>query len=143
MQQLGFIYWFCLFFLYAILQFTATLWTEWSELQRSYIQFGQLLNEKKQLRSFAMQEIEHQFHHKPHHLSLKFDYTWHNLGEYNCIMICQPDCMGTHHWLLKTKSLHFNMQVRVGWPDVDLHCQSSYPIKLDHIIIDEQLNKDE
>ncbi len=141
MHQLGFIYWFCLFFLYAILQFSATLWLEWSELQRSYSQFHQLRQERQQLRVFALQEIAHQFQNKAHQSSLKFDYTWHNLGEYNCVMICQPDCMGTHHWLLEIQSLHFNMHVRVGWPKKHLHCQTSHPMKLNHIIIDDQLNR--
>ncbi len=138
MQQLGFIYWLCLVFLYSILQFSALLWLEWGELQHSFIQFQQLQIEKTHLRAFAFQEIEHQFLHKPMHTKLKFDYTWHNLGEYPCVMICQPDCMGTHHWLLKLQSPHLKLQVKVVWPVKSLDCPESYPIKLDQVIVEEQ-----
>lgn len=60
----------------------------------------------------------------------RFDFHWQDLGQYACIVICQPDCKGTHHGLV---SLHLNdwtLLIRVARPVNGLQCTQKNFIRL-------------
>jgi hypothetical protein len=64
------------------------------------------------------------------HSAQTFDYSWHFLGEYACIVICKPKCLSTGHWLLKIKSQHHGMYFRVAIPIEKMRCAEKYKFKL-------------
>lgn len=60
----------------------------------------------------------------------KFDYAWDYLGAYSCVLLCQPQCVSTDHWLLKLRLAQQRIHWRIAFPQSSMNCQQAYTIKL-------------
>ena len=82
-------------------------------------------HQKKELYQFAIKLLD-----DPIKSSQTIDYSWHYLGQYSCVTICQPDCVGTRHWLLNLKTQSLKMRWRIAMPDKLLKCHKKHFIQI-------------
>ena len=60
----------------------------------------------------------------------QFDFEWQDLGQYDCIVICKPECFGTHHGLVRLRYKPLTLILRVAEPVQGLQCQKRHSIQL-------------
>ena len=117
--------WMVLVSLFLSLQLIAALWEELLDLSSTVHYWQNVQHQKKELYQFAIKLLDN-----PIKSSQTIDYSWHYLGQYNCVTICQPDCVGTRHWLLKLKAQSLKMHWRVAIPDKLLKCHKKHFIQI-------------
>jgi hypothetical protein len=96
-----------------------------ADLAQMIYLWAQQQQQTKMIKNFALEELN----------SGKFDYHWQFLGEYPCIQLCQPTCLGTQHWRLSVSHGQAKLHLMVIKPAKHLTCSLPHPITFDHAVI--------
>jgi hypothetical protein len=71
----------------------------------------------------------------------QFDFQWQDLGQYPCIVICQPDCKATHHGLVTLSLNDWRIILRVVLPIDGLNCEKKNSIQIPNNILYFRFNR--
>lgn len=96
-----------------------------ADLAQMIYRWRQQQDQTKMMKNIALEELNFG----------KFDYHWQYLGEYPCIQLCQPTCLGTKHWLLSVSYGQTKLHLRVLKPSRHLKCSLSHPIAFHQAVI--------
>lgn len=121
-KQQGSVLLLCLIVMMLSMQWCVNLMAVFIELQANIVQWSS--SQKTQEILLKKAQLWH-----------KFDFQWQDLGQYACIVICQPDCKGTHHGLASFSMNDWTIILRVALPVEGLECTKRHSIQLPNNIL--------